>query len=56
MDKCAEYGREFEATNKNSVDMKIMGFYATVCKACYLRLKREEKIRVVKQGVKGALI
>ena len=56
MDSCSECGKEFEATNENSVDMKIMGLYGTVCKACYLRLKREGKIRVLKQGVKDALI
>ena len=50
---CAECGKEFEATNKNSVDMKILGLYATVCKQCYLDLKKAGKIHIIK---KGALI
>jgi len=48
--KCAECGKEFEATKKNSVDMKILGLYATVCKQCYLKLKKEGKIRIIKEG------
>ncbi len=48
--KCAECEKEFEATNKNSVDMKILGLYATVCKPCYLKLKSAGKIRIIKEG------
>jgi len=48
--KCAECGKEFEATNKNSVDIRIQGLYATVCKQCYLKLKKEAKIRIIKEG------
>lgn len=50
MDICAECGKEFEATEKNSVDMKVHGLYATVCKGCAIKLKREGKVRVLKEG------
>lgn len=53
MDKCAECGKEFEATPENSVDMKVKvggSFYATVCKPCVKSLKAQGKIRVLKPG------
>jgi len=48
--KCAECGKWFIATDENSVDMKVYGLYATVCKECYLELKEGGKIRILKQG------
>lgn len=56
MDRCVECKKEFEATNENSVDIKIVGLYGVVCKACYLDLKKRKKIRILKRGNVGALI
>lgn len=55
-DICTECGKEFEATNENSVDIKILGLYGVVCKVCYEKLKREGKNRLLSKGSQGALI
>jgi hypothetical protein len=49
-ERCAECGKEFEATDENAVDMKVFGLYATVCLNCAKRLQTEGKIRILKQG------
>ena len=40
---CAECGKWFVPTDKNSVDMKVFGFYATVCRECAEKLKKEKQ-------------
>ena len=50
MDICTECGKHFEADEANSVSMKIRGLYGVCCRECAVRLKKEGKIRIIKQG------
>lgn len=50
MDICTECGKHFEANETNSVNIKIWGFYGVCCKECAVKLQKEGRIRIIKQG------
>ena len=50
MDICTECGKQFEADDTNSVNIKILGLYGICCKECAIKLKKEGKIQIIKQG------
>ena len=51
LQRCPECGQEFEPTPENTVSVRHWTkLYYEICKACAVRLKKEGKIRILKQG------